>query len=465
MAQRLLIVDDDHAFRLSTAALLRGEGYEVDVAGDAADAVNRLRASHFDLMLLDLRMPGMDGITLVEALRLWGEPIPVLMISGAGTIDSAVHALHVGADDFLTEPVEPEALFARVGEVLGRRPDLTSADLSNHGLVGRSPRLRAVVESIARVGPTDATVLILGETGTGKELVARAVHHQFECWALRRPFRARQLRRTGGGCAGESALRTYAWRVYGCAARSRRRVRSGERQSILLDEIGDMSLTLQQRLLRVLQEREVVRVGATRVTPVDVRVIASTHRDLGALVQQGRFREDLMYRLNVFPIAIPPLRERAEDIPFSSRMRWIACERAYRRHKGLHAPRSHCACCARYSWPGSVRVVFAALELAAIHARFARIETQHLPTAVREAAAGTARTALSRAEVRGRRTTPRSSRRCGAQRRCSVARRRAVRHGSHHLCGESQRLMASQIANDPLAQTRPPPTAWALPRS
>lgn len=387
MTARLLIVDDDRAFRMSTAALLRSEGYAVELAGDAQEAVAQLRAARYDLMLLDLRMPGIDGIALVEALRLWGEPIPVLMISGAGTIDSAVRALHVGADDFLTKPVEPEALFARVAELLDRRPDLTNPEVSDHGLVGRSSGMRTVVESIARVGPTDATVLVLGETGTGKELVARAVHRASSGGRCDGPFVA-------VNCAGlaegvlESELFGHVRGAFTGALRDRVGVfEAANGGTILLDEIGDMSLTLQQRLLRVLQEREVVRVGATRATPVDVRVIASTHRDLGALVQQGRFREDLMYRLNVFPIAIPPLRERAEDIPLLVAHALDRLRARIPQAQGLACSAFALRVLRGYSWPGNVRELFAALELAAIHARFTRIETQHLPTAVREAAA------------------------------------------------------------------------------
>lgn len=384
MPARLLIVDDDRAFGLSTAALLRGEGYEVGLAADASEAVAQLRATRFDLMLLDLRMPGLDGIGLVEALRLWGEKIPVLMVSGAGSIESAVRALHVGADDFLTKPVEPDILFARVAETLDRRPDLTS-DTVSHGLVGRSPALRAVIESIGRVAQTDATVLIIGETGTGKELVARAVH--------------RASTRAGGpfvavNCAGlaegvlESELFGHVRGSFTGAIRDRVGVfEAASRGSILLDEVGDMSLTLQQRLLRVLQEREVVPVGAARATPVDVRVIASTHRDLETLVRAGRFRQDLFYRLNVFPIALPPLRERREDIPLL-----IAHGLEQLRKRERNADRLDCSAFAlralrAYSWPGNVRELLGALELGAIHAGFRRIETQHLPAVVREAVA------------------------------------------------------------------------------
>jgi two-component system response regulator HydG len=382
MPPKILIVDDDRAFGLSTAALLRGEGYDIGIALDAPDAVAQLRVTRFDLMLLDLRMPGLDGIQLVEALRLWGEPIPILMVSGAGTIDSAVRALHAGAEDFLTKPVEPDVLFARVAEALDRAPRITShADA--FGIVGRSPAVRALLESITRVAPTDATVLVLGETGTGKELVARAIHN-----ASKRadgPFVA-------VNCAGlaegvlESELFGHVRGAFTGALRDRLGVfETASRGSILLDEVGDMSLTLQQRLLRVLQEREVVRVGASRAIAVDVRVIASTHRELHDLVREGRFRQDLLYRLNVFPMRLPPLRERPEDIPLlvahaldRLRERVPDAQRLSVSAFALRALRTH-------HWPGNVRELFAALETAAITAGFGRIEVQHLPAAVREA--------------------------------------------------------------------------------
>ncbi|MGH7696741.1 MAG: sigma-54-dependent transcriptional regulator [Gemmatimonadaceae bacterium] len=384
MAARLLIVDDDRAFRLSTAALLRGEGYEIGLAADANEAVTQLRSLPFDLMLLDLRMPGLDGLAFLEALRVWGEPIPVLMISGAGTIDSAVRALHIGADDFLTKPVEPEVLFGRIAEALDRRPGLTSPQ-AYPGLVGRSPAFRAVLESIARVAPTDATVLILGETGTGKELVARAVHAASS--RANGPFVA-------VNCAGlaegvlESELFGHVRGAFTGAVRDRVGVfEAASGGSILLDEIGDMSLALQQRLLRVLQEREIVRVGASRSIPVDVRIIASTHRDLAALVRERAFREDLLYRLNVFPIKLAPLRERPEDIPVLVAHGLDALSARRSRAERLSCSAFALRALRTYHWPGNVRELLGALELAAIHADFGRIETQHLPAAVRESVA------------------------------------------------------------------------------
>jgi len=175
-AARILVVDDDPTFRMTTAALLEADGYTVDTAPDGQQAVERIKDRPFDLLLVDLRMPGIDGITLVEALRLWGHGVPILMISGFGTVDSAVRALQTGVDDFLLKPVEPEVLSARVAELLERRPQHTDAAPNAAGIVGRSAPMRALLERMNRVAPTDTTVLITGETGTGKELVARGVH-------------------------------------------------------------------------------------------------------------------------------------------------------------------------------------------------------------------------------------------------------------------------------------------------
>ncbi|MEP6495004.1 MAG: sigma-54 dependent transcriptional regulator [bacterium] len=381
---RILVVDDDRAFRLSTAALLREDGYTADAVGDGPAAVDALRTAEYDLMIVDLRMPGIDGISLVEALRLWGNGIPVLMISGFGTVDNAVRALHLGVDDFLTKPVEPSHLSTRVGELLERRPRQRVDESSPGGLVGRSPVMRELYASIQKVAPTNATVLVTGETGTGKELVARAIHESS-------PRGQRSL--VAVNCAAladgvlESELFGHARGAFTGALRDRVGLfETAHGGTILLDEIGDISLAMQQRLLRVLQERVIVRVGDTRAIPVDVRVVAATHRDLEALVKEGRFREDLLYRLAVFPIAIPPLRDRRGDIPLlvDHAIKRIALDGA------TPGDRVKLACSPlamrllrTFDWPGNVRQLFAVLERASIHADFARIEAQHLPPDLR----------------------------------------------------------------------------------
>src|SRR5215212_8201120 len=356
---RILIVDDDRAFRLSTAALLRADGYDVDCVADGAAAAEALRATRHDLVVLDLRMPGVDGLGVVEALRMWGERVPILMISGFGTVESAVRALHLGADDFLTKPVEPDVLSARVADLLARRPLLEAATPNPAGMVGRSPKMREAIASIRRVAAGDTTVLITGETGTGKELAARAVHDLSP--RQRAPFIAVNCGALADGVL-ESELFGHVRGAFTGAVRDRVGVfEAANAGTIFLDEIGEMSVTLQQRLLRVLQEREVTRVGATRAAKVDVRVVAATHRDLGTLVEQGRFREDLYYRLAVFPIALPPLRDRRADIP-------LLVEHALTilRTRREGAERLACSPLAMrllraYDWPGNVRQLFSVL--------------------------------------------------------------------------------------------------------
>jgi two-component system response regulator HydG len=378
---RLLVVDDDHAFRVSTAALLRADGYEVDVAADANAAAQSLKAHAYDLVLLDLRMPGIDGIQFVETLRIWGETVPVLMISGFGTVEGAVRALHVGTDDFLTKPVEPDVLSARVAELLERRPVAQRDDGAIPGMIGRTAAIRSVFAAVRRVAPQDTTVLVTGETGTGKELVARALHKLSPRSGA--PFIAVNCAALGEGVL-ESELFGHVKGAFTGAVRDREGVfESAHGGTIFLDEVGEMSSNVQQRLLRVLQEREVTRVGSSRPVKVDVRVIAATNRDLMKSVAAGQFRQDLYYRLAVFPIEVPPLRDRQADIPL---LVAHAIERLRERVSDAH----ELACSPfairlmrMYEWPGNVRELMSVLERAAVDAGFGRIEAQHLPPEVR----------------------------------------------------------------------------------
>ncbi len=377
-ASRLLIVDDDPTFRMSTAALMREDGHHVVEAEHGQAAIERLKESEYDLILLDLRMPGLDGIGIVEVLRTWGEDTPILMVSGFGTVDAAVTALHAGADDFLTKPVEPDVLSARVEALLERRPSVRSdgADPPG-GLLGRSQSMRAVFEIIGRVATTDATVLVTGETGTGKELVARAIHQLSD--RADGPFLAVNCAALAEGVL-ESELFGHIRGAFTGAARDRKGLfATAHGGTLLLDEIGDVTLGMQHRLLRVLQEKECTPVGAVKPISVDVRIVAATNRDLRSEMEAGRFRDDLYYRLNVVRIEVPPLRERPEDIP-------LIAESFFQR-VGLP---SHAACSPlamrhlqAHSWPGNVRELLAALESARIQSGGRRIEAQHLPAEVR----------------------------------------------------------------------------------
>ncbi len=386
-AARILVVDDDRAFRLSTAALLRAEGHVVDTAEHGARAVELLREAQaggapHHLMLLDLRMPGIDGLGVVEALRVWGEGVPILMISGAGSVDDAVRALHLGADDFLTKPVEPKVLSARVLALLERRPIGSQEGTDTPGgMIGRAASMTPFYTALRKVAPTDTTVLITGETGTGKELAARAVHDL----SPRRhaPFVAVNCAALSEGVL-ESELFGHVRGAFTGATRDRAGLfEAAEHGTIFLDEIGEVSMSLQQRLLRVLQEREVLRVGAAQATKVHARVVAATHRDLRWLVGSGKFREDLLYRLVVFPLALPPLRERAADIPLLVEHALSGMRAKSPSHDALSCTPFAMRLLRAFHWPGNVRQLLAVLEAAAIHADFGRIGAQHLPEELR----------------------------------------------------------------------------------
>jgi DNA-binding NtrC family response regulator len=378
MTGRILVVDDDRAFRLSTAALLEGEGHQVRDVEDAEAAASALEDQRYDLVLLDLRMPGLDGISLTEVLRTRGKAVPVLMISGYGTVDAAVRALHNGVDDFLTKPVEPEVLLARVQALLDRRPDPDASASPLPGMIGRSPPMQRVYRELRQVARTDTTVLITGETGTGKELAARAVHQLSERAA--HAFVAVNCAALAEGVLESELFGHVRGAFTGAVADRKGLIRSAQRGTLFLDEIGDVPLSAQQRLLRVLQEREVVPLGASRPEKVDVRLVAATHRDLADDIEVGRFRDDLFFRLNVFRVAIPPLRDRASDIP-------LLVEHFLREAGGARVSPLAMRSLLAYDWPGNVRELLSALESARIRAEGRPVEAQHLPEEVRRPSA------------------------------------------------------------------------------
>jgi len=385
---QILIIDDDATFRMTTAALLEADGHRVDTAADGPQGAERLKERTYDLLLVDLKMPGIDGIALVEALRLWGHRAPILMISGFGTVESAVRALHVGADDFLTKPVEPDVLSAHVAELLELKPQPGKKEGNPGGIIGRSAVMQALFERLEQVAPTESTVLITGETGVGKELVARAVHSLSPRRA--RPFLAVNCAALAEGVL-ESELFGHVRGAFTGALRDRAGVfEAASGGTLFLDEIGATTPALQSRLLRALQEREITRVGSTAVIKTDVRVVAATNRPLDLLVSEGKMREDLYYRLDVFPLVVPPLRDRPGDIPLLVDY-WLG-----RLRETL--PKAQNVACSsfalrllrKYEWPGNVRQLFAALESAAISAGGGTIEAQHLPEIVRGAEQSTA---------------------------------------------------------------------------
>jgi two-component system, NtrC family, response regulator AtoC len=379
---RILIVDDDRAFRVSTAALLTDEGYEVDAAPGGDVGLAKLREERYDLLLLDLRMEGRTGLSVLEELRRTGHSVPVLMLTGYATIDSAVQALKLGADDYLTKPCDNDVLRSKIRSILATRAPLLGTGAER--IVGRGPEMQEVLKAIERVAPTDSTVLLRGATGTGKELIARAIHE--ESPRSGRPFIAVNCSALAEGLL-ESELFGHARGAFTGAVTERKGLfEEANTGTLFLDEIGDVSPAMQSKLLRVLQEREVTRVGTSKSVGVDVRVIAATHQDLEALVESGRFRADLYFRLKVFQVRIPDLKDRPEDL---RALAAAAIERWNERIKDARRRINGCSeetlqVLEAYDWPGNVRELMAAIEHACIVCDGNRLLPSHLPREILE---------------------------------------------------------------------------------
>jgi DNA-binding NtrC family response regulator len=357
-------VDDDVLVRESVEGLFREEGFHVDMFESAEGFLGRTRREAPDCLVVDLMLPGMSGLELHQELARTGMDTPTILLTGHGDIRTSVRAMKAGAVDVLTKPYDADDLVAAVRQAVSRRSAQRGAGSAHRidGMVGASESLLRVLEEVELVADTDATVLITGESGTGKELVARAIHER--------------SRRTGPlvrmNCAAipeslfESELFGHARGAFTGALHDRAgRFEAAQGGTLLLDEIGEVPLAMQPKLLRVIQEKELERVGETRPRKVDVRIVAATNRDLAAEVASGRFREDLFYRLNVFPIANPPLRERREDIPLLAEHFVQASARRLRRP----APRLTEAALrqlAAREWPGNIRELENAIERAVI---------------------------------------------------------------------------------------------------
>jgi DNA-binding NtrC family response regulator len=309
----ILVVEDDPAIAKVVTALLRQDGLEVVSVGSAEDAIARLDAQPFDAVLSDVRLPGRDGLALLEHVSARFPEVPVVLVTAHGSIALAVDAMKRGAADFVQKPFQRDELLFVVRKALegSHRARGVAPAPETHGFVGDAPAMREVLATIAKVAPSTATVLVRGETGTGKELVARALHEQS-------PRRKEAFVRVH--CAAlpdnllESELFGYEKGAFtGAVQRKPGRIELAHKGTLFLDEIGDISPATQVKLLRVLQERELERLGGTQTIRVDVRVIAATHRNLEDMVAKGTFREDLFYRLAVVPIHVPPLRDRPGD--------------------------------------------------------------------------------------------------------------------------------------------------------
>jgi two-component system, NtrC family, response regulator AtoC len=315
---RVLIVDDEKNIRESLQRLLELEGIGSAAAVDGRAGQALLSEDSFDAVILDLKMPVMDGQALLEWIRAGGMRTPVIMISALGDVNDAVKALKAGANDYLLKPFDPTELVLKVRAVVDRRAledrvEAGARTAPGTGLVGAGPAARALAQLIEKVAPGGATVLVTGESGTGKEVVAREIHARSP--ASSQPFVAVNIGAIQDAMVESELFGHEKGAFTGADALKPGLFELAERGTIFLDEIGEMPLPLQVKLLRVLQERKTRRLGGVRDIPIGARIISATNRDIEALVRAGGFREDLYYRLNVVRIAVPPLRDRREDIP------------------------------------------------------------------------------------------------------------------------------------------------------
>jgi DNA-binding NtrC family response regulator len=386
----ILIADDEANLRKVLAAMLRREGYEVLTASDGGEALELLQRCSVDVVLTDLKMPKVDGMELLKKVLADFEGIPVVMLTAHGTVDTAVNAMKLGAFDYLSKPFDKDELrlvikkAAATADLNIVEPERTQQQSTSipgkYGMIGLSPKLQAVFKTIDKVAASPSTVLITGESGTGKELIASALHYsspradkafiKINCAAIPRDLL-------------ESELFGYEKGAFTGAVNSKPgRFELADGGTLFLDEIGTIPLEMQVKLLRALQESEFERVGGVTTTRVNVRLIAATNSDLAAEAAAGRFREDLYYRLNVVPLALPPLRERTEDIPLLVE-HFLTKYNARLGKKIERLTEGALACLSRYQWPGNIRELENVMERAVLFAEGNVITPDDLPDIIR----------------------------------------------------------------------------------
>ena len=373
----ILVVDDEKSQREILEMILSGEGYDVTTASSGEAAMKFARERRFDLVLTDLKMTGMDGIELLQHLLALDSAIIVILLTAHGTIDSAKEALRRGAFDYLQKPYDKEALLATINRALDK------LDAIDTEIVSASPNMENVKKMILKVARSNSTVLIRGESGTGKELIARAIHNQS-------PRSTEMFQAVNCAAINENLLESELFghergSFTGAHAEKKGLFEVADRGTLFLDEIAELDVAMQAKLIRALQEHKIRRVGGTHETSVDVRVVAATNRDLRAMVADGRFRDDLYYRINVLSIDVPPLRERREDIP-------VLIDYFLKKHtrntsrlvRGLDPETRKMML--DYSWPGNVRQLESAIERAILLCEGEFITVEDLPLEVRQEA-------------------------------------------------------------------------------
>ncbi len=388
MKKRILVVDDEQGIRASLQMTLEPT-YEVVCTSNAEEGLARFRQELPNLVLLDVILPGADGIALLQAMRSEDPGVPVIMLTAIKTVKTAVDAMKIGAADYLTKPFDVEELRLIVAKTLATQEleqevRYLRAQVVNsygfHNLVGKSPAMREIYAKIEQVADTRSTVLITGESGTGKELVARALH--FNSARRESPFIALNCASIPDTLIESELFGHEKGSFTGALARRIGKVEMAHGGTLFLDEVGDLGLPTQAKLLRFLQEREFTRVGGSQTIKVDVRIVAATNKVLEELIRRQEFREDLYYRVNVVSLYLPPLRDRREDIPHLAKhvltKRLEADGRA-----PLEISKEAMEVLAKYHWPGNVRELENVLEQALIWCRGTTITPDHLPTTLR----------------------------------------------------------------------------------
>ena len=378
----VLVVDDDDAHRTMLRTLVGGWGYDIVEADDGSTAIEKVQERPFDLILMDVRMLKVSGLEALERIKAFNPAIPITIMTAYSSVETAIEALKKGAYDYLTKPLDFDKLRLTIERAmehtrLKEENRLLKENLGKHfdmqNIIGRSTAMISLLETVAHVAPSEATVMITGESGTGKELIAGVIHHNS-------PRKDGPFVKINCAAITETLLESELFghekgAFTGADRRKEGRFYQANQGSIFLDEVSEMPLTMQVKLLRVLQERELTRVGGEKVIPVDVRVIAATNKDLVDLKNRELFREDLYYRLNVVSLEIPPLAERRDDIPLlAQHFLEIFVDKNKKKIKGF-TPKAM-DLLVRYDWPGNVRELMNAVERAVVLARTDYLDDQ-----------------------------------------------------------------------------------------
>jgi len=387
---KILVVDDDEMYRQTYSMILSRAGYDVSEAADGKSGLAKFKSGDYEIVFVDYRMPDMDGIEFLRQARALNQTIDIVLITAFASIKNAVEAIKLGAFDYLDKPTSREKLLSLIERIIERRKLLHGAahkalnltlDDDDNNIIGESPKMREIFGVISKIAPTDSTVLILGESGVGKEVLAKAIHANslrkskpfftMDCGTLVESLVESELfGHTKGSFTGASATKRGAFEL-------------AHTGTFFFDEIGNISTNVQAKVLRAIQEKEIRRVGGTDTIHVDVRIIAATNLDLYAAVKEGRFREDLYYRLSVIPIYLPPLRERRQDIP-------LLTEHFIRRYGNKRRGRPIKSITDRaldalvnYHWPGNIRELQNAIERAMVIEEDSVIHRSSLPLQTR----------------------------------------------------------------------------------